>query len=190
MNSKQEKIHPIEIIDGTMEHYESTRILCDERYGTGYCTQSVYEEWVSHPGLLKVALYDGEYAGFAVMVPASVERIMNHMKMSREEVLSITEGKPALIYKSAAVRTCFERRGIMHTMATQGLAHAKELGYDSIFGSAWVYDNIIPIEGTFRTFGFTRLFDRKKLWYDDEDYHCVICNGRCVCDGIIYYKKL
>lgn len=190
MSTENKTVHPITVIDGTMEHFEATKVLCDERYGTGYCTREIYEEWASHPGLLKVALYDGEYAGFAVMLPATTEEIMAHMQMSEEEVLAITEQEPALIYKSAAVRVCFERRGIMKTMATIGLAQAREMGYRSIFGSAWVHNNIIPIEGTFRAFGFTRLFDRKMLWYDDENYHCIVCNGRCVCDGIIYYKKL
>jgi len=110
--------------------------------------------------------------------------------MTEDEVLAITEGQPSLIYKSAAVQVKYERRGLMKAMATVGLKEAREMGYRSIFGSAWVYDNTIPIEGTFRAFGFQKLFEREKLWYNDEDYHCVICKGRCVCDGIIYYKKL
>lgn len=182
--------NPITVIDGTEAHFEATLELCDERYGTGYCTREVFDRWVSNPGLLKVALYNGEYAGFAVMLPASVEEIMDHMKMTREQVEEITQGKPALIYKSAAVRECFGRRGIMKTMATIGLKQAKEMGYHSIFGSAWYYNDTIPIEGTFRAFGFQRLFERKKLWYDDENYYCIVCKGRCVCDGIIYYRYL
>ena len=173
MSQGNNHLQHIEIINGTMEHFEVTRILCDEQYGRGYCTKAVFEKWVSNPGLMKVALYDGEYAGFAVMLPATVGQIMEHMKMSEEEVLSITEGEPSLIYKSAAVQVHFQKRGIMKAMATVGLAEAKEMGYRSIFGSAWVYNNTIPIDGTFKTFGFTRLFERKLLWYDDEDYHSV-----------------
>lgn len=190
MDRNQNHLSSVTIIDGTSEHFESTRALCDERFGRGYCTQETFGAWISHPGLFKVALYDNEYAGFAVMLPADEKALMKHMQMTREETLHYTQGKPALIYKSAAVQPRFERRGIMKAMAACGLKSAKELGFHTIFASAWVYQNTIPIENTFRVFGFTRLFDKKLLWYDDENYHCVICNGRCKCDGIIYYKKL
>lgn len=131
-----------------------------------------------------------EFAGFAVMVPASYEEISKKMGMPQEDVERIAAGRPGLIYKSAAVPLKFERRGIMHAMAQAGLKTAEEEGYGSLFGSAWICNGKIPISGTFKVFQFQPLYRRKMLWYDDPEYHCVVCKGRCKCDAMIYYKTL
>lgn len=180
----------IRIADGDERYFEELCELCDDRFGTGYVDRAVFERWMRYPRLLKIALVDGRFIGFAVMVPADTAEIMRKMKMPERDVLEIAGEKPALIYKSAAVRPEYEHCGVMHAMAAQGIEDAKELGYGALFAAAWVYGGKIPIEPTFNTFHFQRLYERKMLWYDDEEYRCVVCKGRCTCDAMIYYKKL
>lgn len=164
--------------------------LCDERYGPGYLTRDVFDHWMEHKSLLKVAEIEGEFAGFAVMVPASVPEVMRKMAMPREDVEAFAERRPVLIYKSAAVLQRHERKGVMRALATAGLETARQEGYGCLFASAWVYDGKSPIAGTFKAFTFVPLYKREKLWYDDPGYTCVVCKGRCTCDAMIYYKKL
>lgn len=180
----------ITVVNGTEAYYEDIQRLCDERYGAGYIGRENFALWLKNARLLKIALVDGVFAGFAVMLPASVTDVMTHMAMPESDVRRISGDRPALIYKSAAVVKKYEHCGIMKAMAEQGLNEARLMGYGSVYGSAWIIDGKIPIEGTFRAFGFQRLYERQMLWYHDENYRCIVCKGRCTCDAVIYYKKL
>lgn len=180
----------IRIREGEERDFLRMLPLCDERYGPGYLTRAAFDRWMEHKSLLKVAEADGEFAGFAVMVPASVPEVMERMAMPREDVEAFAGGRPALIYKSAAVLRRYERRGVMRALAAAGLETARWEGYGCLFASAWVYRGERPIAGTFRAFGFAPLYKRERLWYGDAGYTCVVCKGRCTCDAMIYYKKL
>lgn len=180
----------ITVINGTAAFFGEIQRLCDERYGTGYICREDYDRWLKNPELFKIALIEGDFAGFAVMLPAGVSEVMKHMGMPEQDVRRISGNKPALIYKSAAVQKKYEHRGVMKAMAAEGIRQARRLGYGSLYGSAWVYDGQVPIEGTFRAFGFQRLYARHMLWYGNENYRCVVCKGRCTCDAMIYYKIL
>ena len=180
----------IKIRDGEERDFPQMLPLCDERYGSGYLTKEIFDHWMEHKSLLKVAEIEEEFAGFAVMVPAAVQEVMEKMTMPREDVEAIAGGRPALIYTSAAVPRRHEHKGVMHALAAAGLETARQEGYGSLFGSAWMYNGKSPIAGTFRVFGFKPLYKREKLWYNDPDYTCVVCKGRCTCDAVIYYKTL
>lgn len=181
---------PPQVTAGRMDYYPQIQQLCDERYGTGYIDKNTYERWMEHPELMRVALIEGEFAGFSVFVPASIQELMAHMDMPREDVERIAGDRPALIYKSAAVPVRFGKRGVMRLLLGRALEDAARLGYGSVFGSAWVYGGKIPMSHLFDHFGFRQLYGRKMLWYHEENYRCVVCGGRCRCDAMIYYKQL
>ena len=46
------------------------------------------------------------------------------------------------------------------------------------------------MEKNLKKFGFCYLVNSKRVWYDKKELICPICNGRCKCDGAIYYKIL
>ncbi len=179
-----------QVVKGAREYYDAIQKLCDLRYGTGYIDKSTYEKWLEHPELMSIALIEGEFAGFSVFIPAGIEELMSHMDMPREDVTHIVGDRPALIYKSAAVPFQFEKQGVMQQLLGSALKELPRLGYGSIFGSAWMYDGRIPMSRLFDLFGFHQLYRRRMLWYYDENYHCVVCGGRCKCDAMIYYKQL
>ena len=86
---------PVSIVDGDAAFYKDIQQLCDERYGTGYLHRDDFVHWLERPRLLKIALLDGEFAGFAVMIPASVGLVMKKMDMPRADVLRISgESRP------------------------------------------------------------------------------------------------
>lgn len=190
MTETEARLSQPQVVKGSLEYYDTIQQLCDLRYGTGYIDRAVYEKWMEHPELMSIALIDGEFAGFSVFVPATVEELMTHMDMPREDVVRIAGDRPALIYKSAAVPFRFEKRGIMQLLLGSALEELPGLGYGSIFGSAWVYDGRTPMGRLFDHFGFRQLYGRKMLWYHDKNYRCVVCGGQCKCDAMIYCKQL
>lgn len=115
---------------------------------------------------------------------------MEKLAMPRRDICSIAGEKPILYYKSAAIPQQFERKGVMPAIVEDILREAQQAGYGSLFGSAWLYDGKIPLQGTLKKLGFQALYARKMLWYDDVNYHCVICKGRCTCDAMLYCRKI
>jgi len=186
-----EQSHPApDVRDMTPDRYPAVQSLCDARYGAGYIDRTVFDRWMLHPPLFQQALLGGGFAGFAVMVPSSVEEIMEKMDMPREDVLAAAGDAQPLIYKSGAVFPQYEGHGVMNALAAVGIEKARALGYGALFTSAWVHSGNVPIENTMLRFGFERLYERHMLWYRNENYHCIACGGRCVCDAVIYRKKL
>lgn len=180
----------IAVLDGDERYFEEIRLLCEARFGEGYLSREEFARWMRHPRLIKTALADGRFAGFTVMLPADTPEIMRRMGMPEEDVVALAGERPALIYKSAAVRAEYENCGVMRALASRAFEDAKALGYGTLFGAAWAYDGKIPIEPTLLAFGFRRLYERKMLWYHDKGYRCIVCGGPCRCDAVIYYKIL
>ena len=61
---------------------------------------------------------------------------------------------------------------------------------DIAFGVFWKKNGEIPMEKNLKKLGFCYLVNSKRVWYDKKELICPICNGRCKCDGAIYYKIL
>lgn len=175
---------------GDWAYYPQVKELCELRFGTGYLDETDFARWMEHPDLVQIVLVDQDFAGVAVLLPASTEEIARKMGMTVQDVEAITRGQPALIYKCAALWPWYEKRGINHAVAADGLRRAEAGGYSAVFSAAWIYDGKTPARSVFEHMGFTPLYRRKMLWYGDERYRCIVCGGRCTCDAMIYYKKL
>lgn len=92
MSEAGSRCAPPQMTAGRMDYYPQIQRLCDERYGTGYIDRGTYERWMEHPELMRVALIEGAFAGFSVFVPASVEALMAHMAMPREDAAGLGYG--------------------------------------------------------------------------------------------------
>lgn len=187
---REQKIPQLRVTAGTWEYFPRIKELCELRFGGGYVDETDYARWMEHPDLVQVALAEEEFAGVAVLLPASAEEIAEKMGMTEAEVLDITGGRPAVIYKCIALWPRYEKRGIGRNVVLDGLRRGEAGGYSAVFIAAWMYNGVVPAQKMLHSLGFTRLCQKKMLWYGDEKYHCVVCGGRCVCDGIIYCKKL
>jgi len=179
-----------QVAEGSWAYYPQIKELFELRFGEGYMDEEEFAQWMKHPELVQVALVDGDFAGSAIMLPAEAAEIAAKMKMTEREVLEITGGQPAAIYKSIALWPKYEKLGIGRGLVVDGVERAEAKGYSAIFIAAWMYNGITPAKKMLHSLGFTELYQRKMLWYDAEKYRCVVCGGRCVCDGMIYYKKL
>lgn len=176
--------------DAVLEDYEDVKLLCDERFGEGYLTPEQYAHYLKYTGLFKVACMGKELAGFSLMAPASVSEAAAHMKMSVGEIKKLTGSRRILILKSIVLQKKYGGKGLPVSMTNAVIENAKIEGYGIIFSAAWIVGGKIPIKKAFEEMEFKPLFLRSNLWYDDEDYYCVVCKGRCRCDGFIYYRYI
>lgn len=187
---EEQRLPPVRVTAGDWAYFPKIRELCDLRFGGGYVDEADFALWMEHPELVQIALVNGNFAGMAVLLPASDREIAGKMGMTEREVHSITGGRPAVIYKSIALWPEYEKHGLGRTIVLDGLRRAEESGCCAVFIAAWMYNGMIPAQRMLHSLGFTELYRRKMLWYGDEKYRCVACGGRCVCDGMIYYKRL
>lgn len=170
--------------------YDNIKSLCDRRYGTGYLTEALFDSYLECEKLFITALKDGEFAGFAVMTHANEEHIAENMKMPIDEVRLLSHGMPPLIFRSHAILEKFEKMGLPVNMTAALMREGKKQGCGTVFASAWMYDGKIPMGKTFDRLGYQQLYIRENLWYDNEDYCCVVCGGRCRCKAMIYVKNI
>lgn len=176
--------------NGSDNDFENIKQLCDLRYGTGYFTEKTMMSFMKCPDLFKIAEENGRFVGFAAFIATEKEKIAESMKLDIGEVMRISGEKPAVIYKSHAIKAEYEKMGLPVAMTSMLLEEGKRLGYGSVFASAWKYGEIIPMEKTFKKLDFIPLEIRENLWYDDENYRCIVCGGRCRCEAMLYYRVI
>lgn len=179
-----------EFRNAVLEDYEAVKALCDERYGEGYLTGERYAHYLEHPDLFRVARRGNALAGFSLMAPAAAAEVADYMKMSVVETEKLAEGRKPLILKSIVIQKECAGMGLPVTMTNALMKDAAKEGYGIVFSAAWIVGKKMPIKKAFDEMGFQPLYLRRMLWYDDEDYYCAACKGRCKCDGFIYYRYL
>lgn len=190
MEKCSKRFPPPQVVEGSWDYYDIIRQHCDQRYGTGYMTEEVYRHWMEHPELVQIALVDDQFAGCTGMYPVTPEEVVRKLAVDPADVERIAGNRPILYYNTTMVTKEYDGRGYSQAMIKSALRTARDQGYGSIFGSAWIYDGAVPIARTVSRMGFQALYRRKMLWYGDKSYTCVICKGPCKCDAEIYYKKL
>lgn len=164
--------------------------LCDKRFGEGYLHRGEFYRWLKYPKLFSVALFDGAFAGFAFLMPEDAVPLAAYMKISAEDVKAFSGGKPVLHCRSAALVPEYEHHGLMYRLLSEILDNARVLGYGAAFAPAWKYKDKVPMGRLLDKLGFEKMCERQMLWYDQADYKCVACGGRCSCDAVIYRKKI
>ncbi len=177
------------IIDGSEKYYDVVQKLCDDRFGPGLIVRADYDHWMEHPEMFRIALVDGEFAGYATAFPADDNELVRRLHMTVEEIHNLAGDTPRMFYHNTVVRPEYERRGIGMTLFFSVQEAAIKAGYRAQFCSAWVHDGKVHVGTAMERLGLKPVCVCEKLWYGNENYYCVVCKGRCVCDAMIYFGK-
>lgn len=170
--------------------FENIRALCVERFGEGYLAEKDYEAWLKTKELFLVAEDNGAFCGFCYLMPESYEDLAAYMKLDVATVEKVACGKPVLHCRSAALKSDAEHRGVMYRLLSEELKNAKELGFGAAFAPAWSYRGRTPMAHLMDLLGFEQIGIRENLWFDQENYVCVVCGGKCRCQAVIYQIQL
>ena len=174
----------------TADDFENVLKVGELRFGTGYLTREEFNTWLEYPEFLLVAEMDGRFAGYVYHRPEKIEVLAKYMKLDPDYVRRVSGGKPVIHCRSAALSPEFEHCGIMFTMVEALEKKAREEGFGAEFAPAWKYGDKVPMRKILTAMGYTELCEKERLWYDQEDYYCVVCKGRCVCTAVIFQKIL
>ena len=181
IDNEKIKIRPAEEKD-----YPIILDLCDRRFGKGYIDHDEFSRWLCYPDFFLALDYDGEFVGYVCILPSDPDEVCRKTALPIDEVRAECENKKVIRCRSAVLREEFERCGFMRMLWEKVFANAKAAGYDIAYCPAWKYDGFVPMDHLLTKLGFFAVAEKEMLWYDEENYTCVVCNGRCRCTARVY----
>lgn len=178
----------MEIINVQKEYAGQLKELFETSFGRNYMSLEKIESYIDGGTPFKLAVDGKELIGAVLFIPAREEDIKEHMKMDSGTVRRICRGKKALICKCACTNVKYQGNGYAKKILGACLKQVKEEGYGAVFTTLWKYKGGVPAEKMFKDYEFQKGEELEMPWYDDENYVCSECGGRCRCSGIVYYK--
>lgn len=176
----------IQIRSAEERDFEPLRELCDARLGKGYLSKDDYMDRIRFPSLNLVAVSGENIAGFVSMTPEDAESLGKALQIDSEDILRDARERPCIHFRTAIISEKYEHRGIVHMLLGEMLHNAESEGYGLILSPVWEYEGKAPAARFHDDFGFVRLGRRENLWADQKGYTCIICNGPCHCNAILY----
>lgn len=178
----------MDIIDATKEYSGRLKDLFETSFVKNYMSREKIEGCIDGKTPFKMAADGDELMGAILFIPATAAEIEEHIKMDRDTILSMCQGRPALICKCACTYARYQGEGIAKKILEACMKDVEEQGYGAVFTTLWEYNGGVPAERMFVDLHFLRGEKLDMPWYDDENYICSECGGRCRCNGIVYYK--
>lgn len=178
------------IIDAAEEYLDDLQNLFEQLFGLNYLSREEYRVCMRSPAPFKLAVQDNRLMGAVLFIQADKQEIEEHTKMSSQQIEQLIGDRQGVICKSACIHKDFQRQGIGQSLLDACMKEILAQKYGAVFTVLWKYGNRVPAEKLFIEFGFQREKELEMPWYDESEYICCICGGRCRCSGIVYHKKL
>lgn len=176
----------IAIRPASEKDYDAILKLCDLRFGTGYIDHDEFERWLKYPELFLALDYQKQFVGYVCILPSTPEAVSADMQLPLDEIRAECVGKKIVRCRSAVLRSEFENMGFMRLLWEKVFANAKEMGFHISYCPAWKYNGFVPMDHLLTKLGFFAIAEKEMLWYNEENYTCVICGGRCKCPAVVY----
>ena len=167
--------------------------MFDENLGEGYMTEEQILHYITDTKELFYAARreDGTLCGILLFGEESAETLSAQTKVPAEKLLHMTNGKKLLKCRSMCIAKDCQKNGVGRELFNTALKDIKaRKKYGLITSLLWEYNGIVPAEKLHIDNGFQFLYRIKMPWYGYENYYCVVCKGRCRCDGLQYILKL
>ena len=174
------------------ETYEQDVIrIANEGFGEGYMGVRKIRSLAAGAGPFYIASVLGEVAGYCCFQIVSARECAETLKLPEALLLEHADaGGNVCLTKTMSVTDLYRGCGIADDLFTLCLKDAVDSGLNSAWGGAWKVGEKIPMKRIFLANGFNCYGEIPLIWYDEEDYECIACHGRCRCTGVIYYKSL
>lgn len=178
----------MKIIDAKKEYSGQLKELFETSFGKNYMSRGRIERYIAGGTPFKIAVEGEALMGAILFIPATAAEIEEHIKMDRETIPGMCGGKTALICKCACTYARYQGEGIAKKILEECMKEVEKQGYGAVFTTLWEYNGGVPAEKMFVDLRFQRGEKLDMPWYEDENYICSECGGRCRCNGIVYYK--
>ena len=165
----------------------------DNVFGEGYMTREEAKRIIRDPdSFLYMEDSDGEPAAALYVRYEDDDTVMEETGLTEAELHSRSRGKKILHSKFLFVREDMQKTGIAQVFLGKALDQiaGEHPQYGMVYGILWEYNGNVPVQKVCERNGY-RFWKRLHMpYYKDENYYCIICKGRCRCDGLLYSKDL
>ena len=165
----------------------------DKVFGAGYMTKEDAGRIIQDKDcFLYVEDLDGEPVAALLVRYEDDDTVMEATELTVEELHARSHGEKVLHSKFLFVREDMQKSGIAQVFLGKALDRiaADHPEYGMVYGILWEYNGTVPVQKVCERNGY-RFWKRLHLpYYKDENYYCIICKGRCRCDGLLYSKEL
>ena len=182
-------LQPIQACD-----IEEVQNLCDECVGKNLYSKDEITAAIGVPDRFFYVLktQTGKAVGYVYYCLTDVRTIVQQTKLDAQRFRSICadDGERVGKLQSMGVRAQYRGIGLASRMTQFVTEKLKANGVETVFSICWKPSGVAPLAKALLECGFTYLTDAEKVWYDADGLICPYCEGRCLCDAEIYYKKL
>lgn len=167
--------------------------ILDENLGEGYMTEEQILELIRNDKELFFAARreDGSICGMLLFGEEDAQTLAQQIRIPVEELLRMAHGKKLLKCRSICIAKDSQRSGVGKALFGDAIRFIRESGtYGVITSLLWEYNGTVPSLKLHEENGFRFLHRIPMPWYHLQDYRCIVCNGRCRCDGVQYILEL
>ncbi|MCC8157015.1 MAG: hypothetical protein LIO54_07045 [Oscillospiraceae bacterium] len=168
--------------------------ICDRCVGKNMYTRDYLASIVHDPRHLFYLLFSKENktVGYIYSIVMNREELVRFSKLDAKHLRRLCDKSDANIgvLRSIGLDEPFRRTGLSVELVRFSLAGLASLGARLVVVLCWKIDEVVPLRKTLEQCGMKYLTDAHRVWHDMDDLVCPYCNGRCVCDAEVYYKRL
>lgn len=185
----------INYIDFTLDYMDAMLDLCNDRFGEGYLNEETLCKYVEDDDYfckIAVDFESNKLLGFSVFFATNISDLLDEFNLSTKDVEDIIDENDKLcVIKTVALQRDVEKLGLANELLKISIETMRDMGFNSMWGSAWIRKNgRIPAKKLLERNNFNFLKITHLTFFNNLDYICPDCQGRCRCNDAIYYKIL
>ena len=181
----------VAIIPYNQRHLHDVLTLANDAFGENYLTVERISFLAARKGSFFVLQQGEKITGYCVFVYEAMQDTIKHIAGLQDLLPGDYRPDKLVCYmKSMAIAKDVKGTGAARALFGTALAKSVADGVPMAWGSAWKIGETVPMHKIFDGFGFGVAGEVPMAWYNDENYSCVYCGGRCRCDAVIYYRDL
>lgn len=166
--------------------------MLEESMGTGYMDEKRCREHIESPrSFLYVEEDEGVAVASALYIVEDMQSVMDNSKEDIGALSELSKGEPIIHCKFLCVEKQHQKDGFGRKLIDELEAYIEEIkAAGLVYTVLCEYGGAIPAKKIFEDNGFLYRKKLGQVWYDDEEYYCAVCKGRCRCEGYTYFKKI
>jgi len=175
----------------SVESLDAAVNLCDACVGKNLYTRDELKQVIEDANrfFYLVETQEGEIIGYFYFYLTSPQSIAASSRLDVKTIAEVCPGLKAGEIKSVGLKKEYRGLGIAESMIRFAQDRLQEMGAETIFAVCWKIRDYVPLGSALVKNDFQFLSEARKVWFDNEALVCPICNGRCVCDAAVYYRK-
>lgn len=167
--------------------------MFDENLGEGYMSEQEIHNYIDNEKELFFAARreDGTICGILLFGEEDSKTLSEQTLIPEDDLLKMANGKKLLKCRSICVAKDCQGSGLGRQLLSEAIQIIRKSGrYGLITSLLWEYNGKVPSLKLHEENGYQFIHRLKTPWYYLKNYKCVICKGRCQCDGLQYVLKL